>query len=338
MKIRVLLLHYWKKGLSAAGTTKEICDVEGQGTVSERTARFWFHRFNEGDTSLEDKKRSGRPMVVNQEELRDLVEQQPTSSTRGLSNDLGASHNTIARHLHNLGFAKKNPLSVPHELTEQQSQRRIEICRELLSKPNDHRFWRRIVTSDEKWIFYRNSEHGKQWLKPGQPSKQVVVQNRYEKKVMLCVWWNIEGPIHWELVADGRAIDAGLYSEQLERVHAALRSKYPSLVNRRQVLLQHDNAPAHTSRVVKEKINELPGIEVLPHPAYSPDLAPSDYHLFRSLSHFLHGRRFNSEEDVKQGVTEFFASKPPEWYRRGIENLAERWLQVIENDGLYFAE
>src|SRR3954469_23682395 len=45
--------------------------------------------------------------------------------------------------------------------------------------------------------------------------------------------------------------------------------------------LQHDNARPHTVKMTKEKLQAL-GWEVLPHPPYSPDLAPSDFHLFRN--------------------------------------------------------
>ena len=38
----------------------------------------------------------------------------------------------------------------------------------------------------------------------------------HEQKVMLCVWWNYEGVIHYEIVQDGRTINANLYSKQLE--------------------------------------------------------------------------------------------------------------------------
>jgi hypothetical protein len=38
------------------------------------------------------------------------------------------------------------------------------------------------------------------------------------------------------------------------------------------------------------------------------------------------------------GCREFFASKEKAWYRRGIELLAERWVQAIESNGLYFEE
>ena len=51
-----------------------------------------------------------------------------------------------------------------------------------------------------------------------------------------------------------------------------------------------------------DKIKKLHGIEFLPHPPYSPDMAPSDYYLFRSMAHFLTGRQFKDFEDVKIGV------------------------------------
>lgn len=108
------------------------------------------------------------------------------------------------------------------------------------------------------------------------------------------------------------------------------------MADNNEFLLQQDNAPAHTSRATQRAIRELE-FDVLPHPPYSPDLAPTDYHLFRSMAHFLKGRSFTRVEQVETVVQEFFDSKPPAWYRRGIEQLAERWHNVVENGGLYFA-
>ena len=93
---------------------------------------------------------------------------------------------------------------------------------------------------------------------------------------MLCVWWNFEGIIHFELVPNGRSIVSNLYSQQLQRMHAILKLKYPASVNRRQVLLQQDNTTAHTFRLTKNKIQEIQSIELIEHPAYSLDLSPSD--------------------------------------------------------------
>ena len=119
---------------------------------------------------------------------------------------------------------------------------------------------------------------------------------------MLCVWWNFEFMIHWKFVPNGRAVDADLYSQQLGRVEI-LRRKYSALVNRNRILLQQDNARPPTMT----KFQEFGGIELLPDPLYSPALAPLDYHLFRSLAHFLRGRNSENFEAVQVSLTEFFA-------------------------------
>src|SRR3569832_1297673 len=143
---------------------------------------------------------------------------------------------------------------------------------------------------------------------------------------MLCVWWNFEGVVHFELIPNGQGITAELYSQQLHRVNMSLHAKYTALVNRKRVLL-HYNARPHSSLKTLQKINGL-GWELLPHPAYSLDLAPSDYHLLRSMAHFLVGRRFKNEHEVKEGCQAFFVSKDPNWYRRGIKLFAERWVNT----------
>ena len=86
------------------------------------------------------------------------------------------------------------------------------------------------------------------------------------------------------------------------------------------------------------KFEELDGAEVLPHPAYSPDVAPSDYGLFRSMQHFMKGRRFESFDEVEEACEEFFDSKPKKPYFDQIRKLADRWQKVVDKDGLYFEE
>ncbi len=61
-----------------------------------------------------------------------------------------------------------------------------------------------------------------------------------------------------------------------------LRQLYGRTTSRFRPCLLHDNAAPHTAKVTKETLEAL-GFRVLPHPPYSPDLAPSDFHLFRSL-------------------------------------------------------
>jgi hypothetical protein len=49
------------------------------------------------------------------------------------------------------------------------------------------------------------------------------------------------------------------------------------------VLLLHDNARPHTANKTYEMLQNFKG-EVLEHPPYSPNLAPSNFHLFGSLN------------------------------------------------------
>jgi hypothetical protein len=64
-------------------------------------------------------------------------------------------------------------------------------------------------------------------------------------------------------------------------------------------LLQQDNACPHTAKKTLQKIEELEGIKLLPHPAFSPDHDPSDYYLFSYMAQFLRGKNFRSVADVE---------------------------------------
>ncbi|UYV62191.1 hypothetical protein LAZ67_1008171 [Cordylochernes scorpioides] len=96
------------------------------------------------------------------------------------------------------------------------------------------------------------------------------------------------------------------------------------------VLFLHDNARPHTSCKTVSTIIKL-GFEVLEHPAYSPDLAPSDYFLFGLLKKELKGKRFDSDEDVQKVVQDFFHTLPKSAYKEGIYKLPERWRRCIES-------
>ena len=105
--------------------------------------------------------------------------------------------------------------------------------------------------------------------------------------------------------------------------------KRPELATREGVIFHQDTARPHTSLVTRKKLLEL-GWEVMPHPLYSPDLATSEYHLFRSLQNHLNGNTFDTNEAVKDELFQFFASKNQTFYEIGIMKLTERWLKVNE--------
>ena len=68
-------------------------------------------------------------------------------------------------------------------------------------------------------------------------------------KVMLSIWWNSKGVIQLKLLERGKTITADLYCDQLDRLKQALKKKHPALVNRKGVILHHDNARPHSARL-----------------------------------------------------------------------------------------
>ena len=115
------------------------------------------------------------------------------------------------------------------------------------------------------------------------------------KKVLLCMWWDTEGVVYWELLPQGQTITAEVYCQQLDRLADALAEKRP---HRQQQIFLHDNARPHTARLTQQKLRQLRW-DVLDHPPYSPDLAPTDYKAFRSLQHWLNGKEFATQEEVE---------------------------------------
>ena len=152
---------------------------------------------------------------------------------------------------------------------------------------------------------------------------------------MLCVWWYWEGIIHYKLLERNQTINAELYVQQMERLKMAIQEKRPN--RQHNVLLMHDNVRPHVTNMTKEAI-QTHGWEVLPHPPYSPDLAPTDFHLFRSLSNARRGVSFNCDAELRDWWDEFFESKSNNFYRKGIENLVECWEIVVDTNGEYIID
>lgn len=153
---------------------------------------------------------------------------------------------------------------------------------------------------------------------------------------MLCIWWDQLGVVYYESLNPSETITGALYRTQLMRLSRALKEKRPQYYSRHEkIILLHDNARPHVAAPVKKYLETLDW-EVLPHPPYSPDIAPSDYHLFRSMAHALTAQRFTSYKDTKNWVDSWIASKDKEFFRRGIRMLPERWEKVVASDGQYF--
>ena len=98
-------------------------------------------------------------------------------------------------------------------------------------------------------------------------------------------------------------------------------------IGAQKVLFHQDNAPSHKSTVTMAKLHEL-GFELIPHPPYSPDLAPCYFFLFPNLKIWLGGKKLSSNEDVIAAVNAYFAAFDKSYFSDGMKKLETRWPSV----------
>lgn len=221
--LRVLLLHEFRLGHRERNATSDICATMGNGTTSICTSQQWFNRFKNGNFDLNGSCHSGRPLEVDVDVLKHLIEQDPRLNTRCLGEQLGCSHTTVETHLNELGKTWKYGVWVPHGLSPHQLRLRIDACMDLLTSHRNYLWLRNLITGDEKWVLYVNHTLKRQWLSVGQVGETTPKNDLHPKKIMMSVWWGTTGIIHWELLPTGCNITADLYCQQLDRVAAKLQ-------------------------------------------------------------------------------------------------------------------
>ena len=109
-------------------------------------------------------------------------------------------------------------------------------------------------------------------------------------------FWDQDGILLIDYLPKGQTINADHYSFLLVQMKDILKEKRPGKVIK-WVLLLHNNSPSSPDKCNPEKLADL-GFQCLDHSLYSPDLAPSDYHLFPNLKNQLKGRHFSSDAEV----------------------------------------
>ena len=147
----------------------------------------------------------------------------------------------------------------------------------------------------------------KEWVALGDMPKPRVKPDLHPRKTMICIWWDWEGMVHWEILERNATVNKEFHIAQLHCMNEAIRLKRPH--QQGQTILLHDNARSHVAQVVKAALQKLE-CEVLQHLPYSLDLAPTDYYLFHFLSNHMRGITFNNEKDLKNWLNKFFDTRP----------------------------
>ncbi|KAI6648177.1 Transposase [Oopsacas minuta] len=107
------------------------------------------------------------------------------------------------------------------------------------------------------------------------------------------------------------AVTATFFTEQALPNLIEYIEKYRPKTGTRGMKILIDNASSHTAKLTKNFL-DVEGLELLPHPPYSPDLVPCDFWLFPKLKIYLQGKDFNTLQALGTGLYQYFKSIPEE--------------------------
>ena len=153
---------------------------------------------------------------------------------------------------------------------------------------------------------------------------------------MATVFWDAKGVIMLDFLPKRSTITGVYYANLVDQLRTAIREKRRGKLSKG-VLLQQDNSRVPTCKVVLDAV-ERNGYELIPHPAYSPDLAPSDFFLFPNLKKDIRGLHLRSDEEVVTAVEEWVNGKNPDFFSSGLMALEHRWSKCITLEGNYIGK
>jgi histone-lysine N-methyltransferase SETMAR len=338
VQYRSVIRFLYLKGKSRDEIQVELNAVYGEQSPSLATIKRWFNEFKAGRTSVVDVKKSGRPCEINEKitsRLEEIIQNERRITTRELTARINVSKGTLQTLLATSGIRKLCSRFVPRLLTADMQAHRLECCRtnlETLEHAGD-RMLHNIITMDETPLSLyipESKRESQEWKLPGETSsKKMRASTSHKKALMLSIFWDASGVILMDFAESGVRINSEYYVNLVQQTRKLRRKSRVC-----ELYYLHDNAPIHTSGLSTAAIQGC-GLTVLPHPPYSPDLAPSDFFLFTHLKQALRGRHFSSKEDLKKAVTDFLDEKSSNFFENAFSQLALRWQKCAGVFGSY---
>ena len=164
--LREFVLHYFISKKTAAESHRILVKIYRQHALSETTCRHWFRRFKSGDFDLSNKDHGKPPKKFEDAELQALLDEESTQTLKQLAKALEVDRGTISRRLHAIGKIQKEGKWVPYELKERDIEKRKTTRESFFDRFKRKSFLHRIVTGDEKWIYFDNPKCKKSWVDP----------------------------------------------------------------------------------------------------------------------------------------------------------------------------
>lgn len=298
--------------------------------------RYWLRQIKLGRTDLFNQPNREKPK---DEEItlsiKYQIENNPFLSARQIAKTLGISPKTVIDRLTNdLHYKNYQTKWVPHELNSFQKNERVRISKEMLQilQKEQRAHFMNILTGDESWFLYEYTQSS-QWVLSKDDLLNKVVKTNMQKKMFVTIFFNGNGLVLVDFLPKGRKFNSDYFINIINNIDEEI---YPQGREKHAVkkLLHYDNAPIHKSVKVQNHLAKS-NFRPMKHPAYSPDISPTDFGLFGTVKEKLIGWKHSAEKDLQDHIVEILGSFPHEFWQSLFTEWIERLKQVIANNGSY---
>ena len=188
----------------------------------------------------------------NIDRVKQLVHADRRMTVRMICQELSIGRDAVWKILtENLKMRKLWAKMVPKILSEYQRQRRFTVCQDITERLEaEPDLLNSVITGDKTWVFKYDPEtkrQSREWKSYGSPRPMKARKSKSKAKVMLIVFFDIQGIVHFEFLPQGQTVNQTVYKEILRRLIRSVRDKRRSLWEANAWALHHDNAAAHTA-------------------------------------------------------------------------------------------
>ncbi|UYV77748.1 hypothetical protein LAZ67_15002114 [Cordylochernes scorpioides] len=181
----------------------------------------------------------------------------------------------------------------------------MDVCKNMVEMTRTDPEWMpKIITGDETWVYQYDPETKRE------PKPKKARFTKSKVKTLLVTFFYINGLVHREFIPFGRTINQEVYLGIMRRLKEAI--------------LHVDNARPHTAHVVLQFLAKHSIIQI-PHPPYSPDIAPNDFFLYPKLKMKLKGRKFDNVDMIQSESKATLRNLSKSDFISCFDNWKKRW-------------
>ena len=221
-ELRGVIKFCSEAGMTPIDTLKFISKGPTSVKCSRSLVFKWHQRFSTGDTSLEDRSRSGRRKITDADEIlkvENMLDEDRRKTVRDLADKLDLKRSTVHNVLKkDLKMKKVSARWVPQILKDEEKQQRVLCSTEFLSRyeREGDRFLRRIITIDETWIHLYEPESKREsmvWKRSQSPPPMKAMRAKSAHKFMFIFFMDMDGMQLQHAVPRGTTVNAEYYQK-----------------------------------------------------------------------------------------------------------------------------